>query len=131
MASCTACSTKTPKSSRSRAVFQHLGQAAARAVGVLHRLRRHPPDHHGDAGQRQRAGQGEQAVQADARASSGAATSDSANISPMLPPTSAMALVRTSSRVVGQQRGDGGRDGAGALQRAAGDQPVRRAPRPR
>jgi len=31
--------------------------------------------------------------------SAGASTSDTANISPMLPPTSAMALVRTSSRV--------------------------------
>jgi hypothetical protein len=32
-------------------------------------------------------------------ASAGAATSDTANISPMLAPTSAMALVRTASRV--------------------------------
>ena len=66
MASCTACSTNTPTSRRSSRHAEHVRQPAARHVRVLHRRRRRPPQDHGDAAQRQHAGDDEQAVQADA-----------------------------------------------------------------
>jgi hypothetical protein len=65
------------------------------------------------------------APQAECAASSGASHQRQRKHRPMLMPTSAMALVRTLvARLVGQQRRDGGRHRARALQRAAHEQPM-------
>ena len=64
----------------------------ARQMTVFRRLGRDAPDHHGDhTAECQGGRQHEQTRQTDRRHQQGASTSDSANISPMLAPTSAIA----------------------------------------
>ena len=101
MASCTACSTNTPTSSRSKAGWLSTSARLPRGrftccagSGGTHQITTAMPASASDP------------VKANSpprptcAASSGASTRDSANIRAMLAPTSAMALVRTSSRVV-------------------------------
>lgn len=98
MAICTVCSTNTPSSGaagRHGATDRPGGHAVhrrgVRARGTTHSTMATPASASAQVA--------EQPRQPDSRRQYGAATNAMANISPMLPPTSAMALVRTASRV--------------------------------
>jgi len=102
-----------------------VGQAAARLVGVLHGLGRRPQQHDGDAAQRQRRRQPEQAGQPEPARQRRRRHERDGKHQPDAHAHQRHALgAHLVAGQVGQQRGDGGRHGARALQRAADHQPV-------
>ena len=108
-----------------RGVLQHLRHAAARPVDVVQRLGRHPPQHDGNTAQRQRARQGKQAVQPDVtrqqRRNHQRQGKHQGNAGADQRHGLGTHLVAGGIR---QQGRDRGRNGPGALQRTAGNQPV-------